>query len=182
MSHNAIVLKMANMTDGGLPRFSSQILAEEMEGYNLVASMIPDDIFTTIQAINSSFAAPIYVQTKHPADNQGHEGGVLETFLERFEAVFGFYTMLEYHVKSKLVLDNFYGYSLNRTLLEMPVDQLRQIPGLKVRYLQVDIKNKCVPIDWFIGYDTFSIYSFINLLGFGKHGTGGYLKTILRGE
>jgi hypothetical protein len=39
-----------------------------------------------------------------------------------------------------------------------------------------------VPIDWFIGYDTFSIYSFINLLGFGKSGTGGYLKTILRSQ
>jgi len=38
------------------PKFSSQILAEEMEGYNLVASMIPDDIFTTIEAVNQSFS------------------------------------------------------------------------------------------------------------------------------
>ena len=70
MSRNAIVLKMANFTDGGLANFSSQILAEEMEGFNLVASMIPEDIFTTIEAINTSFAAPRYVQTKHPAENQ----------------------------------------------------------------------------------------------------------------
>jgi hypothetical protein len=32
-----------------------------MEGYNLVASMIPDDIFTTIDAVNQSFSQPIYV-------------------------------------------------------------------------------------------------------------------------
>jgi hypothetical protein len=55
MSRNAMMLKMG--TDGSdWPKFSSQILAEEMEGYNLVASMIPDDIFTTIDAVNQSFS------------------------------------------------------------------------------------------------------------------------------
>ena len=61
----------------------------------------------------------------------------------------------------------------------MPLSELRKM-DLKVQYLQVDIKNKCVPIDWFIGYDTFSIYSFINLIGFGYTSQGGYLKTIFR--
>ena len=42
--------------------------------------------------------------------------------MEKFDAVFGFFSMLEYHVKSKLVIDNFYAYSLNRTLLEMPIE------------------------------------------------------------
>lgn len=62
----------------------------------------------------------------------------------------------------------------------MPLEELRKLPGIKARYLQVDIKNKCVPIDWFIGFDTFSIYSFVNFVGFGQAGHGGYLKSFLR--
>ena len=46
----------------------------------------------------------------------------------------------------------------------------------------MDIKNKCVPIDWFLGFDTFSLYTFVNLVGFGKHGVGGYLSTYFRDE
>lgn len=49
--------------------------------------------------------------------------------------MFGFYSMLESHVKTKLVIDNFYAYSLNRTLLDMPISQLREIPNIKARYL-----------------------------------------------
>ena len=96
------------------------------------------------------------------------------------DTFFGLYTVIEHFVKSNLVIDNFYAYSLNETLLDMPIEEVRQIPGIKVRYLQVDTKNKCVPIDWFIGYDAFSIYSFINLIGYGPTSSKGYLKTILR--
>jgi len=39
-----------------------------------------------------------------------------------------------------------------------------------------------VPIDWFLGFDTFSLYTFLNLVGFGTHGAGGYLTTYLREE
>lgn len=44
-----------------------------MEGYNLVASMIPEDIFNTLEAINTSFTEPILVQTKNPAESYGLE-------------------------------------------------------------------------------------------------------------
>ena len=66
-------------------KFSTQILAWEMEGYNLVASMIPDDILTTVEAISTSFKEPIYVQTKKPAStyaNQLVKQNKLEYFLE----------------------------------------------------------------------------------------------------
>ena len=96
------------------------------------------------------------------------------------DSLVGSYTVLEHFVKSNLVIDNFYAYSLNETLLDLPIEEVRKIPGLKVRYLQVDTKNKCVPIDWFIGYDAFSTYSFINLIGYGPTSTKGYLKPILR--
>ena len=35
-------------------------------------------------------------------------------------------------------------------------------------------------MDWFIGYDAFTISTFIQLLGYGTDSTGGNLKTILR--
>ena len=62
----------------------------------------------------------------------------------------------------------------------MPISEVREIAYLKVRYLQVDTKNRCVPIDWFIGYDAFAVYSFVNLIGYGPTGSRGFLKTILR--
>ena len=49
-----------------------------------------------------------------------------------------------------------------------------------MHYLQIDTKNKCVPVDWFIGYDAFAVYSFVNLIGYGPTGSQGFLKTILR--
>ena len=66
MSKDAVkFMEQVNLTDRSnqtdLRKFSSQILAEEMEGYNLVASMIPDDILTTVEAINASFYEPIQV-------------------------------------------------------------------------------------------------------------------------
>jgi hypothetical protein len=64
----------------------------------------------------------------------------------------------------------------------MSIEELRKIPNLKVRYLQVDSKNKYVPADWFIGFDSFTIYSFVNLLGFGDTSVGGYLKPLMRSE
>lgn len=31
---------------------------------------------------------------------------------------------------------------------------------IRARYLQIDSKNKCVPSDWYLGFETFTIYSF----------------------
>ena len=100
--------------------------------------------------------------------------------MQAIDSFVGSYTVLEHFVKSNLVIDNFYAYSLNETLLDLPIEEVRKIPGIRVRYLQVDTKNKCVPNDWFIGYDAFSAYSFINLIGYGPTSTKGFLKPILR--
>ena len=44
--------------------------------------------------------------------------------------------------------------------------------------------NKCVPPDWFLGYDQFAIYTFLNLVGNedepGKE--KGFLKTYIRSK
>lgn len=42
---------------------------------------------------------------------------------------------------------------------------------MRARYLQIDSKNKCVPPDWYLGFETFTIYTFFQLAG-----SRGYLK------
>lgn len=142
MSKNAVQSIETLSSNSTLPtprRFSSQILAEEMEGYNLVASMIPEDIFTTVEAINASMTETIQVQTKHRPSSYGLQPIEYRHFFRRVidmvDSIFGLYTLLEYYVKQRLVSDNFYAYSQNRTLLEMPIEELRKIEGIRVRYL-----------------------------------------------
>lgn len=57
--------------------------------------------------------------------------------------------------------DNLYAFSYNKTLLTLTIAELRQIRSLRLRYLQIDSKHKCVPTDWYLGYDTFAIYTFL---------------------
>lgn len=46
---------------------------------------------------------------------------------------------------------------------------------IKLRYMQVDSKHKCVPTDWYLGYETFAIYTFLQLAG-----NKGFLKPLMR--
>ena len=55
--------------------------------------------------------------------------------MQTVDSLVGSYTVLEHFVKSNIVIDNFYAYSLNETLLDLPIEEVRKIPGLKVRYL-----------------------------------------------
>lgn len=63
-----------------------------------------------------------------------------------------------------------YAFSRERGLLEASAGELRrnnesESPPLKLRYLQLDAQHKCVPTDWYvIGYDTFAIYTFLQLV------------------
>jgi hypothetical protein len=45
----------------------------------------------------------------------------------------------------------------------MDVSELMKIKDLRVKYIQVDSMNKCIPQDWFLGYDQFAVYTFLNL-------------------
>jgi hypothetical protein len=98
---------------------------------------------------------------------------------EKIDNFFGAYSLLSL-IFTPPSRSHVYAYSRNQTLLEMSFDELREIPDLRTHYLQVDIQNKFVPVDWFLGYDTYVIYSFVNLVGFGPQ--KGYLKTLLRDE
>jgi hypothetical protein len=75
--------------------------------------------------------------------------------------------------------DNFYAFSYNQTLLNLNAEQLMKEPNLRIKYMQVDSMNKCVPQDWFLGYDQFAVYTFHKLAG-QIDGQAGYLKTYFR--
>jgi len=62
-----------------------------------------------------------------------------------------------------MINDNFYAFTYNQSLLEIPLSELSEMPEVRMKYLQVDILNKCIPQDWFLGYDQFSVYTFFNL-------------------
>lgn len=49
--------------------------------------------------------------------------------------------------------DNAYAFSYNQDLLELTVDELSERDDVRLSYVQVDNMNKCVPQDWFLGYD-----------------------------
>ena len=75
-----------------------------------------------------------------------------------------------------------YAYSHNQTLIEMTLDELEEVPGLKMYYLQLHSSHRCMPLGGAMAYDTFTVYSFINLFGYGPEGKAGYLKTWLRDD
>ena len=89
-----------------------------MEGFNLVASVNKEDIFNTVVAINASLTSGVYIQTRIPPDviKPSYHGGLenyLEIMVNTVDTFFGLYTVIEHFVKSNLVVDNFYAYSLN---------------------------------------------------------------------
>ena len=75
-----------------------------------------------------------------------------------------------------------YAYSRNQTLLEMSIEELSEVNDLKMFYLQLDSLHKCMPAGGNLAYDTHTIYSFIDLIGFGHQDSSGYLRTLFRDE
>lgn len=123
----------------------------------MIYSSNASDIVTTIQMLNQSyvnshrnFADLFKTVINRPIKGKRHAIQYFVEFMQNF-------------VSAQMINDNFYAFSFNQSLLEMPLSQLQTIPGVRMKYLQVDILNKCVPQDWFLGYDQFSVYTFLNL-------------------
>ena len=71
------------------------------------------------------------------------------------------YEIYNYITKRLNTKGHIYAFSNNRTLLSLSIEELKKLPDLNLRYLQVDSKHKCIPNDWNTGYDTFAIYTFL---------------------
>ena len=75
--------------------------------------------------------------------------------------------------------DNFYVFSYDPEMLNLTLDEMQSRSDLRVKYVQVDSMSKCVPQDWFLGYDQFAVYTWLNLNGF-REGEAGYFRTMIR--
>ena len=128
-------------------------MKEEKRGYNVIISEIDSDILNTLDTLNKSKYSN-ESQELFKIESNLTIGRILEDseyFLAYLESFFV--------MKESLFLFSYNPLYLNYTLEEME----RQ--DLKMRYLQMDSNNKCVPPDWYIGYDTFVIYSFFQITG-----------------
>lgn len=59
-----------------------------------------------------------------------------------FEKIF---KVISNYASAKLMNDNFYAFLYNQTLLHMNIEYLKEVEGLRIKYIQVDSMNKCVP-------------------------------------
>ena len=77
--------------------------------------------------------------------------------------------------------DNFYAFSYDPELLDLSLEELQapEKKNLRLKYVQVDSMSKCVPQDWFLGYDQFAIYTWLNLNGFQEEESG-FFRTMIR--
>jgi len=89
-------------------------------------------------------------------------GEIRKPFISTVEFLNGVQKITTNFLSSQLMNDNFYAFSYNKTLLDGNVEDLKDS---RVKYIQVDSMNKCVPQDWFLGYDQFAVYTFLNLAG-----------------
>ena len=144
---------------------SSDILNKEMKWYqNSIFSENQDDIAQTVSLLNSTYlnssdnfsslAKSVFGETVL------HENG-LQTWLHFLTRVYG---LVMNFISSQLMNDNLYAYTYDPKYLNMTIEELKD-QKVRMKYLQVGSMSKCVPQDWFLGYDQFAIYTWLNLGG-----------------
>jgi hypothetical protein len=133
----------------------------------------------TIKLLNDSYANStqnFYKLVDQESDSLEGNQSALEALPETARKL---YKITTNFMSGKLMNDNTYAFSYNSSLLDLSVEDLLKLSDVRLSYVQVDSMNKCVPQDWFLGYDQFAVYTFHKLTG-QIQGQAGYLKTNLR--
>lgn len=159
----------------------SNILKKELEGHSSeISSSDVQDIVRTVKLLNDSYnnsTQNFYKLVDQELDTvKVNQTGlhVLKDLGRKTSKLFtNFFT-------GKIMNDNTYAFSYDQTLLDLPSEELIR-RNIRLSYLQVDSMHKCVPQDWFLGYDQFAVYTFHKLGGQIK-GKAGFLKTYFRQE
>ena len=175
----------------------SQILRDEMLGLNnMIFSENKDDILWTIRILNDTYINSHHHFLKLVDREIGNKGrntsndsstpthikdNIYFDFEKTWRIIRKVYILASNFLSAQFMNDNFYAFSYNRTLLDLPLSDLAQMPNLRVKYIQVNSMNKCVPQDWFLGYDQFAVYTFLNLAG-QRESEAGYLSSYFRPE
>lgn len=56
-----------------------------------------------------------------------------------------FFKLMFNYISANLMNDNLYAFSYNQTLISMNTSELMNVKGLRIKYIQVDSMNKCIP-------------------------------------
>lgn len=127
------------------------ILHEASKGYqSVIISKDKADILEAVKVFNDTFVHQVkhfYSLVDKQLDLQN------TTIFESEKLVFGGYRIFRNFVSGKLMNDNTYAFSYSPELLDLDVESLMKRADVRIFYMQVDSMNKCVPQDWFLGYD-----------------------------
>ena len=128
----------------------------------MISSDDHNDITKTVRILNESYmhsTQNFYKLLRSEFDLSSQ----LKLFGDPIEMAQKVQKVISNYASAKLMNDNFYAFSYNQTLLDVNIQQLQ--PEVRIKYIQLDSMNKCVPQDWFLGYDQFAVYTFLNLAG-----------------
>ena len=138
----------------------------------MIVSQDRQDIFQTIESVNDTY--------RHSLRNFLELSSMqIQEHPSLFELPMRILMNINNFLSSVLIIDNFYAFTYDSSLLDLTLDELKARPDVRLKYLQVDSMNKCVPQDWFLGYDQFAVYTFLQLAG-QQPGKAGFLTTFIR--
>ena len=166
-------------------RFDSMILAEEIGSFNQIASHNTRDILLTIDALNATREDDVLIENRYEMPwnvTEREPPGFTELIFNLFSHNFYIGEIIGsiFQPTETPNTEWLYAYSRNETLLNMSTEQLREEKDLKLYYLQVDSSQRCMPVGGPISYDTFMVYTFVSLIGYGQN--AGHLKSYLRSQ
>eukprot|EP00347_Sterkiella_histriomuscorum_P020015 403339427 len=190
-SLNQITRSLLQFEENYDPYEHSSILSQERKGYNVIITEIASDIYNTLDVQNMQMKRGLsqhsVILTEEEFFSQNMQKPLKdfnftqysmpqpsETSQHKMETLF---QTIRHKLFDKLTLhDNIYVFSYNKTLLQMNIKELRENQKfIKTRYLQIDSRHKCVPTDWYLGFDTFAIYTFLQLSG-----SKGFMKPLMK--
>ena len=112
----------------------------------MIVSQDRQDIFQTIESVNDTY--------RHSLRNFLELSSMqIQEHPSLFELPMRILMNINNFLSSVLIIDNFYAFTYDSSLLDLTLDELKARPDVRLKYLQVDSMNKCVPQDWFLGYD-----------------------------
>lgn len=152
----------------------------------MVASFSQADILFTLKALQLTQHKRVLLKQRTEAKNNYDYYGSLHFYydilIRDFDSFVGFYRYIKDCLHLRHATDSVYIYSNKEEFFNLSIDDMISVKRARLMYVQVDSSYKHVPIDWFMNYDSFAIYTFLNLVGTGEGSPGGWLRPFFRLE
>ena len=121
-------------------------------------------------------------EAKHNYDYYGSLRFYFDMMVRDFDSFVGIHRYIKDFLHFRHAIDSVYIYSNKEEFFNMSIEDLMNVKRARLLYVQVDSNYKHVPIDWFMNYDSFAIYTFLNLVGYGEGSLGGWMRPFFRAE